>query len=499
MSHADTVVLNETGYWRQYVRFGPDRVSAALLKREGEQLLGKDRMAGIKADVMKALQRRGVDPATTDWRNHVLLRMFFDPYSLPVLPPPPRDWTDPDYDDSAWVLKRGMFGSDGVENTGLPRGPGWTDEPKRLGEFSSIGIRSCHFRARFVVKEPTAVADLTCWGTYRGGIRIFVNGHEITRANLPDGNLADDTPADDYPIDAYDETVGDKDKFTIRDHTLGPVKIPASLLRQGVNILAVEVRASCIHPVALKSRMPLMNHKVRQGMVGLWRHCGMSRFEIMTSSDAVFSSLKRPAGMAIWAQDMHHRVSSDEFLPPGEPAGVLRLVGARNGICSGQVVVATDKPLKELRARVTDLHRIHGTEKISAGAFRVCHMHPFPAVRFTDACLGDDRGLGAWFPSMSELNAYREMKESFELWIFDQITVESTADVPANTCRPMWVSGNIPSDAVPGCYEGTVQITARNVPVCDFPIRLEVIGWRVPEPRNFRTVMCCEENPCLLY
>ena len=33
--------------------------------------------------------------------------------------------------------------------------------------------------------------------------------------------------------------------------------------------------------------------------------------------------------LTVWVQDMHHRVESTEFLPPGEAAGEARIVAAR--------------------------------------------------------------------------------------------------------------------------------------------------------------------------
>lgn len=50
--------------------------------------------------------------------------------------------------------------------------------------------------------------------------------------------------------------------------------------------------------------------------------------------------------------------------------------------------------------------------------------------------------------------------------------------------RPVWVAIDVPHDAVPGPYQGTLTVRAENGSI-DFPIRLEVLAATLPVPKNW--------------
>ncbi|HUT31960.1 MAG TPA: glycoside hydrolase domain-containing protein, partial [Planctomycetota bacterium] len=482
-----SLVLSEEGWWRQCCRFAADRVSADILKREGAQLLGPTCLQRIRKQTEDRLRQAGVDPSRVDWRDHVLVRMFFENTLPDAAPPPPDDWMMPGFDDSSWVFERGFFHQPPTHGQPLPKGPGWTQDTLDQEAFSSLGMQSCCYRARFVVSDPGKVGDLTLRLAYRGGARAFLNGTEVARGHLPDGRP--DTPAEEYPRDAYGDRPG------LRDLVLGPVKIPPGLLRKGTNLLAVEVRASRLHPVVLSMKLALHNHKVRQGMVGLWRHCGLLKLELRSESQAVASALSRPPGVQVWVQDPNRRVDSLEFLPPGEPVGIVRFVGARNGTYGAQVVVGTAKALDGLRVKPTDLTQAGGGGRIPALAVHVLHLAPYPAAEFRETKLGDDRGLGGTFPDPQVLARYEGMAEPLRPHIFDHLISTPPRSIPANTCRPVWLSLRIPADALPGTYRGAVEVSAEGVAPIRLPIEAEVVGWRLPDARDFQTFVGCEQNP----
>ncbi len=500
-----SLVLSDEGWWRQRAGFAADRVSPDILKREGAQLLGPAGLQRARKQTEDRLRQAGLDPSRVDWRDHVLVRMFFE-HTLPdAAPPPPAGWMMPEFDDSSWVFERGPFHEPAASGRLVPRGPGWTRDDLPEAQFSCLGMESCCYRARFVVDDP-AKADLTLRLLYRGGARVFVNGTELARGHVgttggtpvpPPGKGAGgaglwpvigESGADDYPRAAYEG------QPELRDRSLGPVKVPPGLLRKGANVLAVEVRASRLHPVVLGMKLAVRNHKVRQGMVGLWRHCGLLKLELRSESQAVASALSRPPGVQVWVQDPNHRVESLEFLPPGEPAGVARFVGARNGSYGAPVVVGTDKPLAGLRVTPSELAG-PGGGRIPASAVQVFGLAPYPAAEFSEAKLGDDRGLGAAFPDTQTLTRFESLAEPGRPHVFDHLTLAPPRSIPANTCRPVWLSLRIPADAPPGTYRGAVEVSAEGVAPVRLPVEAEVVGWRLPDARDFQTFIGCEENP----
>jgi hypothetical protein len=352
-------------------------------------------------------------------------------------------------------------------------------------QFIGTGMHAACYRARFVVIDPAAAGDVTLRIVYRGGVRAMINGKEVGRGHLPAGELAADTPGDDYPAAAYQEGAA-------RDRILGPLQVPAGLLVKGTNVLAIEIRASNLNPIILKRQLS-RSWNALHDREGNWRHGFLARFELRAGA-AVTSALRRPAGLQVWVPDIHHRVVSTEFLPPGEPPGIVRIVGTRNGTFAAQVAVGTDKDLAGLEVAVGDLKQVDGPGQLPASAVKVFGMVPFPADEFNEK-LGDERGLDAKFPSLAMLALFRKMQDSSRPHVFDQITPKMPPAVPTGTCRPVWISLRVPPDAAPGKYRGAISVKAAGAGPISVPVEVEVFGWRLPDPGQFQTFVGCEENP----
>ena len=161
------------------------------------------------------------------------------------------------------------------------------------------------------------------------------------------------------------------------------------------------------------------------------------------------------------------RRADDLDAAPG--AKVLRLVGPRNGVCSGQVV-ATGPGLADLRAEMGELRSAGGVIPVGAVQVRYAVMS---AVRFPlkkRVWIGGD--LGAKYNNMS---------------YFDALHV--TPPVGARIL-PVWVTVNIPRDAAPGRYAGMLTVGGAKVPV-----ELEVGRWRAPDPKDFTTWVGFVQSP----
>jgi hypothetical protein len=122
-------------------------------------------------------------------------------------------------------------------------------------------------------------------------------------------------------------------------------------------------------------------------------------------------------------------------------------------------------------------------------------MAPYPSDEFAMKRLGDERGLAASFPDMAQLSRFENMAASGKSHIFDHITAVASAKIPAGTSRPFWLSVRIPADAAPGVYRGDLAVKTSATNAVNVPVEAQVVGWRLPEPRQFQTFVACEENP----
>jgi len=472
-----SVVLDASVYFRHYNRFGVNRYCPVVLKTEGEQVLSKNGFDRLKRDTERFLQQKGQDPSKVDWTEHVFQPMFANFAPTPA-GPPPQDWVSGSFDDSGWVLRRRPFQGTSPRDITRPN----------LGQFDEsmdLGLLHSYYRARLVIEDPST-ADLTFSATYHGGLRVLINGQEIARGHLPAGELDADACGEDYPQQAYAA-----EGIALRDRTIGPVRIPAKLLRAAVNVLAIEVHASNFHPIVLKNeRQPNWGGPMRP-----WPHAQLCKLEVRSSSQALRSATTRPGGLQVWVADVNRQMRSDDFLPPGESAGTIRIVGARNGTYSAQIMVGTDKSVSGLSVTPGLLRQIAGQETLPGSAVTVSGVLPFPADQWTLKYLGDERGLNAAFPDSRTLDTFAAMEGQSGPWIFDQITSRPAGTIPANASRPIWLSLRIPSGATAGQYRGVVKVATRETPAVEIPVELTVVDWALPSPRDFQTLVGCEENP----
>ena len=387
-------LLDEAAYWRYWLQGGTMRIGYEAMKADANALFDGRQLKQHERRVRQALKKAG--RKADDWRREIPypagylnLRLMNDVETTP----PPADWAEATFDDRDWTWSRKPFKM--AKDFYLD---GYVDH--------FYHIRNAYFRGTFVVDDPAAAGDLELHLVYRGGVRALLNGRQIARGHLPPGKLEPTTLAEPYPFEAYyarkDEhspltgrgTAGwligadkvlvpdtgvfvrladdydglEKNKrvkgpyrrvraigyggqcyltragwqriVKLRDRTLR-VKIPARSLRKGTNVLALEVRTSELHPTALRWSIPW------QG-VAAWKHGWLLKVRLTGRTDATAAALTRPPGVQVWAVDVHHRLYSREFHPPGELPTRLRMAGAPNGTYSAQLAVGTDRELTGL-------------------------------------------------------------------------------------------------------------------------------------------------------
>ena len=521
-------VLTERVYWRQFYASGMMRLSPSVLKTEADKWLS--------AKLIKRLERdttRRHPAARADWRDLAVCEMRRDiaDAALPLVPTtfPPDDWMKPAFDDSTWIRQR---------IAPLPY--------HRSALFQDCFNRAIFLRTTFLVPDPAKAKGLRLQLVYRGGIRVFLNGSEIARAHLPKGAVASDTPGADYPEDAYRAYIDEvtqpnkgrrcipdlrcpfdsaprpkssdsrlasfRDAFrgaylnrkgwvrmsNLRDRRLGPVTLPAALLRKGPNVLAIAIHGSPFHPIIMAGaggeRFSSANWTAHGGFANLsWAHARLIRAELTDPAGAVPPATARPKAAQVWVEDPHTRLYAADYNQPGAPVGRVRMVGGLNGICSAQVAVGTDKELAGLHAAPTDL-KGPGGAVIPASAITVSYLAARPLSELGSH--GYARGMGCGpNNSMSRDTALYVGKPMAQVRYFDNISAERPARVPARSCQPVWLTVRVPPAAAPGPYTGSLRIQAKALPPVTVPVRLQVFAWRVPDPLDFQTEVMLEQSP----
>jgi len=104
-----------------------------------------------------------------------------------------------------------------------------------------------------------------------------------------------------------------------------------------------------------------------------------------------------------------------------------------------------------------------------------------------------DPASGAYPASVTNSRQQFQFVQDFDF--FDHIATQPPEKVPPDTCQPVWLSLEVPADAVPGTYKGTVTIAADGVAPIAVPAEAEVIGWRVPDPQELQTLVQSEQSP----
>lgn len=550
-----TVVLDANAYWQFLLVGGPARVDPNVLKNEGEKYLSKGYLKRVRSGVVKSLKKRGKDPEA--WQQHVSWRSIYASNALlnSVQPtPPPAEWFKPSYAARDWTRARRPFLMEHrLGMTGLER-----------GRFVNIQ-RAC-YRSWFNVDDPAKVKDLKFTATYRGGMRLLINGKEVGRGHLPEGDLAPNAPAIPFPAEAYyikpDErppgSVPDKSRigkvaskeFFIAKETLGTFdglrrhksnknpefkdmgwdyhfsgckinrkgfdrlielrnrtstfKIPASALKKGPNLLAIDLRGCQYHPLVIA-----WGGKDYSGTAN-WDHCWIIDVKLTADAPPGLSAYARPKGTQVWAEDVHCRVFDKDYDANPSSVRETKIVAARGGTYSAQVVIGTDTELSGLKATVSPFK---GESDATLPADIATVMYGIAHPTWELRALGEGKGGGmSSKPGPAEISpviikryfSLEERKKAGkhgpakflkELKFFDHLSTQAPKSIPAGSAQPVWVSVKVPVAAKPRTYNATVTVQAQGLEAVNVNLKLEVLDWRVPEPSDFATIMALEQSP----
>ncbi|MGQ9662903.1 MAG: glycoside hydrolase domain-containing protein [Kiritimatiellia bacterium] len=380
---------------------------------------------------------------------------------------PPRDWTSVEFDDRDWTQSRGAQGPAYLaKNWQHPGFTMWT--PGSPSEVQAV----CS-RAKFKVVDLSRVGGLQLCVWYQGGVVIYVNGRELVRQHLPQGPLDLNTLATPYPDDVYRRTDGsviegeatasstpeELVQFGKRIRTL-EVALPLEFLRAGVNVVAIEVHRAPYKEICSSEPKEYRGKKFRH-WPWPWPHCRLLTVRLTgASGDGVVPNCARPVGVQVWTPHPWATVTGFDYGDPCESPRPLKLVGARNGAYSTQLVVSSGDSIRQLRARVTELTSAAG-ESIPTSS--VLLRYPEPAGNRFDALLQAP-------PPIISTREYRQARASLAI---------------KAALQPIWVTVIVPSTVKPGKYAGKIFVEAEELSPVEIPLTIKVHDWCLPDPRDF--------------
>jgi hypothetical protein len=398
--------------------------------------------------------------------------------------PPPDDWRSVDFDDSSWWRSPGaVFPVRRLEWLKLPDLDfGFSDL-----DYSTVYLAHLAMRGKFAVPDSSRAGDLSLSLTYRGGVVVYLNGKEVARGDMPQGEIDRDTLANDYPREAFEAANGkllsaehresDRARCELHNRGLKDVTIPARLLRKGINVLAISVHRAPHHEVVLTHQAE------KKPFLLLWSTCGLSSVRLDARGEVV-PNCTRPNGLQAWNSNPLAVDFDLDWGDPQERLAAIRLVGARNGVFSGKVVLGGTEPVRKLSAKISDLASKEGA-MISAARvlirYATADRWENGASQYYPAAVTAFDGLEETPPAEVEVRAKKAGRGN---WV-------SPGQPPHvdGAVQPVWITVKVPADARPGDYAGELEIAAGGQ-TFRVPVELRVCGWRVPDPQDF--VSFCE-------
>ena len=416
---AADIILDTSSYWRVHYTIKPPVV----------------RKAGI------------VEKVTFHQRRNSPVKWIMHESPLPAA-----GWWKSDFDDSAWSRFPGVAPG-GFNIWGNPSGD-------RKAPFMALVC----MRGKFHVTDPAKAGTMTLSASYRGGIVVYVNGVELARGHLPAQGLqrlaADYAEGEDH------------------DRNLPEITIPASALRKGTNVLAVEVHRSPYHEKDI--RVIYNRWKTIK-----WGSCGLLSIQLRgAGKDGVAPNVVRPKGLQVWNSNPMKVDCDLDYGDPNESLHPVRIVGTRNGAFSGKVVVGSDKAIHGLKARPGDLKHTEGKGAIPAATVQIRYATPDHYQAGTN-----QRYLAraTCFDSLTEVPPTEVPVRTKEVNPRTGNLATAGISPTFGAVQPVWITVNVSADAVPGDYEGRVTITIDGEKPVRVPVQLTVCGWMLPEPRDFVT------------
>jgi hypothetical protein len=412
-----------------------------------------------------------VPPFVPRMHRGELIKQPISRYQSPL---PEEAWQSVEFDDAAWARQRAPLEKDRGQMSG-----------KRLGALHAATPNSmiCA-RAKFLVPDLAKAGDLQLSLRYVGGVVAYLNGKELTRRHLPGGELKPDTLAEKYPDDLYVTADGkclldipnrqnedEKARFQKRYRSLRRLVIPASKLRKGLNVLALQLFRAPVNEAAT-----LVTRRQYSGMSrvpGLWAYVALTDLTLTApAGTAVKPNVDRPSGTHVWNCVRYDTISVNSYGDPGDAPGPIQIAAARNGSFSGRFVISSDATVEDLDVSISAL-KLDGGAELPRDAVRLRHgRRSLPAETSRSEHLYD-----------AVLDGVPDRIPLFKKQV--RLAYRRSLDCDG-AVLPVWVTVEVPKDASPGLYRGAVTVRAKGLNETVLPVLCHVYGWTLPDPIDYR-------------
>ena len=362
--------------------------------------------------------------------------------------PPPGDWAETEFDDQSW--HRG---------------------PVTLAIKSALLARAC-LRGKFTVTDPGAVKGLWLSGAYRGGVIVYVNGQEVHRAHAAEGEAIAEGPGGE-------------------ERALENVPIPLALLREGTNVVGLEI---------VRAPYPESGGEPGEDVYNI-NPCEILRARLTAADGSgLIPNASRPRGLQVWNADTMAKDLNVDFGDQAEPLRPVRIVGARNGSFSGKVVVGSTEPIRGLKVTPGRVRGEGGT--IPASAVRIRYAIPWGEEILNDRVrLRKFSPYPTWTTLLSALA--QEPLEEFPVlppkrtgdWYRHLKPLPGQPEVVPGAVVPIWITVDVPRDVAAGTYAGQVRIEVQGEEPVDVPLELRVADWTLPDTQDYRTWVGMVQSP----
>jgi len=145
-----------------------------------------------------------------------------------------------------------------------------------------------------------------------------------------------------------------------------------------------------------------------------------------------------------------------------------------------------DESTKCWRASAWRNERVHGQ-------FVVWSSDPIPQLRLSASALRSDRG--AEIPASAVVPRFVRYVLSGKELVGDILDTAERIDLPAGGFRPVWLTVSVPARTKPGIYRGTLTATGEGGRSIAFPLELEILNARLPEPKDWTFYLDLWQHP----
>jgi len=378
-------------------------------------------------------------------------------------PGPAENWNTVDFDDIDWAQEHCPVGPDLEEKRWNHGGfTMWSDgSPSQVARIFS--------RGRFEVPDPAGLDGVDLSVAFHGAAIVYVNGKEVARAHVleksPGHGIRGEAYTDDVYVGPDGKAITGKPTPKSKPEQLAAyqkrvrqlkTRIPASLLRKGVNVLAIEILRAPYNEI-YRAKPKEYKKKEYCAWPWPWPHCRLLDVKLTSSRpEGVLANVGRPKGVQFWFPHPWATVTGFDYGCGAEPVRTLRLVGFRGGAFSAKLVVSSSGAIPDLNVTASALKG----DRSSMPASRVTLRYAQPnGLRFR--ALLDDT------PQPVPVTHFRRHRR-------DPGTRAAV--------QPVWVTVDVPRDAKPGTYTGTITAQAGGLKPVVVPLEITVHDWLYPEP-----------------